>query len=136
MLSKLSDLIRNLRASLVYDAADASELRATILDAMTALHKLHDEESNRQYNVKHYDGPVENVKPSRVFCVRLLANPAQNDRAGIELFFVGNTVTPSKIMAIKQLRTFDSLGLKEAKDILDAAQDHAQIIGYSGIATL
>lgn len=128
MLSKLTDLINGLHDALVYNGGEISELRRALLVAMTALRKLHDSECERQYTAP----PMPAYKNTPVRCVRLL----RGDDSPVDLFFVGNTVSPSKIMAIKQLRSEGGLGLKEAKDVLDAAQDTASAIGPSGICTI
>lgn len=121
ILGKVQDLIELVRNGIIYDET-VCDMRSRMLKVNDALVALS-------------CAPQEAPKVAQRFCVRLKGYPLwvrHNDVDGRYvdvperyLFCIDGFWTESKIFAIKELRTLDGIGLRDAKDIVDALQVHA-----------
>lgn len=119
ILDRIQNMIDRATDAITYDADNLVNLR---LFAVRTLNDLRD--------MKGLDGaPQAFSEPTRRFALTLSAgdqfdpytgeNVTVNERT---LYFIGALVTQSKILAIKEVRSVDGIGLKEAKDLVDGLQ--------------
>lgn len=109
-----ADVIARLRNGLIYDT-EADHLKSRILQAYEDMLMLTAREKPKA--------------PGTRFCLSLDEGQRWNNvtgeyerDAGRDVYFIDGFITESKILAIKQVRTLDGSGLKEAKDLVDALQ--------------
>jgi len=132
----LEDVLVGLRNGLLYDE-QKSDLKGRLLNAYDALTSILDakDESKVQSGPPTWGRDESKVQWGR-FAVTL--PPYQVWVSGAEgnnghyvtapartVFYINGYVTESKILAIKEVRTLDNCGLKEAKDYCDKLQDNA-----------
>lgn len=117
ILDCIQHMIDRATDAIAYDAADIVNLR---LFAVRTLNDLRD--------VKGLTPQAVNVSTRR-FALTLAGGTAVHDYTGTPSFlgertvyFIGDIVTQSKILAIKEVRSQDAIGLKEAKDLVDGLQ--------------
>ena len=121
ILDRIQNMLDRATDAIVYDADNLINLR---LFAVRTLNDLRDLKGGTPEPARRLD--TRRFALTLSACERFDFGTGASVKDGERtLYFIGSLVTQSKILAIKEVRSIDGIGLKEAKDLVDGLQEQS-----------